>query len=148
MLTVIIDARTDPKRLATLLGQLVAGVVEGLVRQVLVVADASELGVAELCEESGAAACQTLDAAGRAALGDWVMVLPARLRFRDGWIASLTAYGADAQRAAMVVGLSEGGLFGRRPIGVLVERGRLLDGRGADLQRLRRDLGWRPVRIG
>lgn len=147
MLTVIVDARTDPKRLAALLGQLVAGVVEGLVRQVLVVADVSEAGVAELCEATGAAAYPTLEAAGRAAAAEWVMVLPARLRLRDGWMSSLAAHGADAQRA-VVVGLSEGGLFGRRPSGVLVERGRLLDGHGADLQRLRQELGWRPVRIG
>ena len=38
MLTVIIDARADATRLPALLAQLTAGAVDGLVRQVVIVA--------------------------------------------------------------------------------------------------------------
>ena len=48
---------------------------------------------------------------------------------------------------AVVTGFG-GGLFRKAPFGVLVERGRAGRMQGADLQRLRRELGLRPARIG
>jgi hypothetical protein len=148
MLTVIIDARTDADRLPALLAQLTAGAVDGLVRQVLIVAADGQAAIADLCEETGAEAHPTLESAAQAARADRLMVLPADFRLRDGWIGALDGHLARGGEAAVVAGLAEGGLFGRRPFGVLVERGRLEGRRGADLQRLRRDLGLRARRIG
>jgi hypothetical protein len=147
MLTVVIDARPAAPRLPALLAQLTAGAVDGLVRQVLIVAAPDQAGIAELCEETGADACASLPAAARAARGDRLMVLPADFRLRDGWIGALEAHmRAGGQRAA-VVGLGEGGLFGPRPRGLLVERGLVEDGVD-DAQRLRRRLGLLATRVG
>lgn len=148
MLTVIIDARTEAERLPVLLAQLTAGAVDGLVRQVLIVAAEGQAGIDDLCEETGAETHLTIEAAGQAARADWLVVLPADFRLRDGWIKSLEGHLARGGQAAAVVGLAEGGLFSRRPVGVLLERSRLHGRRGADLQRLRRDLGLRAGRVG
>lgn len=148
MLTVIIDARRDAERLPALLAQLTAGAVDGLVRQVLIAAADGQAGIDDLCEEMGAEAYPTLEAAARAARAEQVLVLPAELRLRDGWIGSLNRHVARGGAAAVVAGLSEGGLFSRRPYGVLVERARLENRHGADLKGLRRDLGLRARRIG
>jgi hypothetical protein len=148
MLSVIIDARTDAERLPALLAQLTAGAVDGLVRQVLIVAADGQAGIADLCEETGAEPHPTIEAAAEAARADRLLVLPADFRLRDGWIGSLDGHLARSGEPAVVAGLAEGGLFGRRPFGVLLERRRLEGRRGADLQRLRRDLGLRARRIG
>jgi hypothetical protein len=148
MLSVIIDARSQAERLPALLAQLTAGAVDGLVRQVLIVAAEGQPGIADLCEETGADSHPTIEAAGAAARAEQLLVLPADFRLRDGWIGSLDRHLARGGEAAVVSGLAEGGLFGRRPFGVLVERRRLEGRRGADLQRLRRDLGLRARRIG
>ena len=90
MLTVIIDARTGPERLPALLGQLTAGAVDGLVRQVVIVAEVGQAGIADLCEETGADVQPTIEAAVAVARAEWLAVLPASFRLRDGWIGSLT----------------------------------------------------------
>lgn len=148
MLSVIIDARGQAEGLPALLSQLTAGAVDGLIRQVLIVAADGQPGIDHLCEDMGAEAHPTLEAAGAAARADRLLILPADLRLRDGWIGSLNSHLARGGDSAVVAGLSEGGLFGRRPFGVLVERRRLEGRRGADLQRLRRDLGLRARRVG
>ncbi|WP_293904100.1 cell wall biosynthesis glycosyltransferase [Phenylobacterium sp.] len=148
MLTVIIDARSDAERLPSLLAQLTAGAVDGIVRQVLIVAADGQPGIDELCEETGAEAHATLEAAAGAARAELLMVLPAELRLRDGWIGSLHDHLAAGPAPAVVSGLVTGGLLGRGPFGVLVERGRLAVDQGADLKRLRRELGLRARRIG
>lgn len=139
MLTVIIEARDRAEGLPLLLAQLTAGAVDGLVRQVLIVADLATPTIADLCEESGADAHPTLQAAVTAARAD-VLLLPGDFRFRDGWIAALDGQAPPAR----VVGLGEGGLIGPRPRGLLVER-RLLQ-QGVDhAQRLRRRWGLRRI---
>ncbi|MBL8772785.1 MAG: hypothetical protein JNK30_15490, partial [Phenylobacterium sp.] len=45
MLSVIIDARRDADRLPALLTQLTAGAVDGLVRQVAIVASPGQAGI-------------------------------------------------------------------------------------------------------
>jgi len=148
MLTVIIDARDDAERLPALLAQLTAGAVDGLVRQVLIVAAAGQAGIDDLCEETGAEPHPSFEAAAQVARAEKLLVLPAGFRLRDGWIGSLDGHLARGGAAAVVGGLSEGGLFSRRLYGVLVERGRLQGRRGANLKGLRRDLGLRARRIG
>lgn len=148
MLTVIIDARHEAERLTALLAQLTAGAVDGLVRQVAIVATEGQADIAEFCEETGAECHPTLEAAAGSARADWLMVAPARFRLRDGWIGSLTGHLAAGGRAALVEGLPPSGLFARRPVAVLVERHRLTTGQGADLNSLRRSLGFNPCRTG
>lgn len=148
MLSVIIDARGPAQGLPALLSQLTAGAVDGLVRQVLIVAADGQPGIDHLCEDMGAEAHSTLESAGGAARTDNLLIVPADFRLRDGWIRSLGDHLARASGPALVVGLGGEGFFARRPLGVLVERGRLEGRRGADLQRLRRDLGLRARRVG
>lgn len=148
MLTVIIDARTGAEALPALLAQLTAGAVEGLVRQVCIVADPEQPGIDLLCEDMGADAFASVPEAAARARSELVVVAPADLRLRDGWVGALERHLAAGGRAALVEGLGEGGFFGRRPFGVLLERDRLQASRGADLQGLRRQLGLRPRRVG
>ena len=143
MLTAIIEARTKADRLPVILSQLTAGAVDGLVRQVLLVAAEGQPGIADLCEETGAEAYSTLAAAAQAARADRLLVLPADFRFRDGWIRALDG----AQPPAVVVGQGMGGLFERPPSGLLVERG-LLEQGVDDVVGLRRRLGLRVRRVG
>ena len=148
MLTVIIDARLEADRLPALLAQLTAGAVDGLVRQVIVVAPTGQADIADLCEEMGADVLPTIEAAATAARGDWLVVLAASFRLRDGWIGSLTGHLGRGSQGALVLGLPEPGLFARRAYGVLIERSRLASGQGTDLKRLRRGLGFNPRRTG
>lgn len=148
MLSVIIDARAGAHGLPGLLAQLTAGAVDGLVRQVLIVAANGQPGIGELCEDMGAEASPTFEAAAAVSRSDRLLVLPADLRLRDGWIKALEAHLTRSAEPALVTGFSDRGLFARRPFGVLVERRRLEGRGGADLQGLRRDLGPRARRIG
>jgi hypothetical protein len=150
MLSVIIDARPGTDRLPALLAQLTAGAVDGLVRQVLIVARPDQAGIDLLCEETGAAAHPTIAAGARAARADRVMVLPADFRLRDGWLGALDAHMAQGGAAALVGGFAQGGgLFARAPTGVLVER-RLLEqvADGVGVGGLRRLLRLGGRRIG
>jgi hypothetical protein len=148
MLSVIIDARAQADGLPALLAQLTAGAVDGLVRQVLIVAADGQPGIDHLCEDMGAEAHSTLEAAAKDARAEQLMILPGDFRLRDGWIKAIEGHLARGAEPAVVSGFSDAGLFGRRPFGVLLERGRLQGRRGADLQRLRRDLGLRARRVG
>ena len=140
MLTVIIDARTRAAPLPVLLSQLTAGAVDGLVRQVLILAALDQPGIAEICEDMGAGAHPTFGQAAKAARAEWLLVLSADFRLRDGWIGALNDHLASGKREAVMAGLA-----GR---GVLVERGRALGLEGSDLNRLRRGLGLWPRRVG
>jgi len=148
MLSVIIDARDYPDGVPALLAQLTAGAVDGLVRQVLIVAQDDAPGIDALCEDMGAEAHATLETAAKAARADQLMILPGDFRLRDGWIKAIDSHLTRGGAPAVVSGFADAGLFGRRPFGVLVERGRLEGRRGADLQRLRRELGLRARRVG
>lgn len=147
MLSVIVDAREEPRKLPALLAQLTGGAVEGLVREVFIVAPHSETVVA-ICEDMGAEAADTVEAALAWAKGETVLVLPADLRLRDGWIEALGDHLATGGGDALVPGLADGGLLAKRPYGVLVERARVVRLENPDLKRLRRQLGLRPLRIG
>ncbi|MCR5875982.1 hypothetical protein LRS10_18610 [Phenylobacterium sp. J426] len=147
MLSVIVDARAEPRRLPGLLAQLTAGAVEGLVKEVFLVAPHSE-GVSALCEEMGAEAADTIEQALAWAKAELVLVLPADFRLRDGWVEALSDHLSEGRGAAAVEGLGEAGLFSRRPYGVLVERAGVVRLQDPDLKRLRRQLGLRPRRVG
>lgn len=148
MLTVIIEARDGTEGLPALLAQLTAGAVDGIVREVRIVAAPDQAGIDLLCEDMGAEAHSTLAAAVEASRTDWLLVLPANFRFRDGWIGALNAHVSGGVAEARVVGLSPGGVMRRAPEGALVARGGLAKTQGADLKRLRRGLGFGRRRIG
>lgn len=150
MLTVIIDARPGIERLPALLAQLTAGAVQGLVRQVLIVAGPGQPGIDLLCEETGAGAHPTIAAAARVARAERVMVLPADFRLRDGWIGALDAHESASAAGVLVGGLAEGGgFFARPPTGVLVDRGALEQvADDVRVERLGRLLRLRGRRIG
>lgn len=143
MLTAIIDARADAERLHIVLSQLTAGAVDGLVRQVVLVARPGQDGIAAICEATGAEAAESFAAAGRLARFDLVLAAAAAFRFRDGWIAALEGQGAPA----VVLGQSGGGLFSRAPAAVLVQRA-LLQQAADDVGALRRRLGLAVRRVG
>lgn len=143
MLTALIDARTAPDRLHIVLSQLTAGAVDGLVRQVLLVATPGQDGVEAFCEATGAEACASFAEAALAARYDLVLAAGADFRFRDGWIRALDGQGAPA----IVVGQGEGGLFRRAPLAVLVQRA-LLEQAVDDIDALRRRLGRGVRRVG
>lgn len=149
MLSVIIDARRDADRLPALLTQLTAGAVDGLVRQVAIVASPGQAGIDALCEDMGADAHPGIAAAARAARQAQVLLLPAGFRLRDGWIAALDAHVAAGGADALVAGLKDGGLLSRTPTALLVERGllqQLADGVDlADVRRMLRLRGGRRI---
>lgn len=148
MLTVIIDARDEGENLPALLAQLTAGAVDGIVRQVLIVAAPSQVGIDALCEETGAEPHPTIESAAAVARAEWIVALPADFRLRDGWIGALKSHLDRGKGRAVVGGLSDQGFFAPRPFGILVERSRLTPGHHADLKSLRRALGFNPRRTG
>lgn len=137
MLSVIIDASGKTDGLTGLLAQLTAGAVNGIVREVWIVAEPSE-GLEQVCEATGAERCDRMSEAATAARYESLLVLPADFRLRDGWINALEGAGGDG----VVVGLG-------RPRGVLVGRRRAQElADHVSLGGLRRKLGLLPKRLG
>ncbi len=147
MLSVIVDAREDARKLPGLLAQLTSGAVDGLVKEVFLVAPHSQ-DVVLLCEDMGAEAADSIEQALAWAKADLVLIATADLRLPEGWLAVLRTHLAEDGGATLVSGAPEPGLFGRKPYAVLVERARVVRLENPDLKRLRRELGLRPGRIG
>jgi len=146
MLSVIVTPG-DSERLAGLLAALTPAAVEGLVREVRIVAGAPTELLDLLCEETGAEAAADLKQAAAAARSEWLLVVPPELRLREGWVERLGDHLRSGVREAILQG-EGGGLFRRVSYGVVVTRaavGRLAH---PDLQRLRRELGRSAARIG
>jgi hypothetical protein len=134
MLSVIVEAGQDEARAAGLLAALVQAAVEGLVREVFLAGVRTPALREALCEETGALPAADLGEAARRAKSDWVLVLPARIRFRDGWVERLKDHLAAGPRPAMIRGIRDGGLFGRRPVGWLSRCGASVVGAGGSLR--------------
>lgn len=155
MLSIIIDTTDAEDRLAGLLAALTPAAVEGLAREVLVVDETrAEVVAAEvdaLCEDMGAEIVGDLGSAVERAKSDWLLVLPADIRFRSGWIEELSDHLAKGGREAILVGEAKSGLLGgmaAKPAGVLVSKAAASGLNDPDLQGLRRKLGARAVRLG
>lgn len=144
MLSVIIDARASEQDLPALLAALTPAAVDGLVRDLVIVADPSPL-VSALCEETGAEIAGGLAEGATRARYDRLLVLPAAMRLKTGWIAALSDHLYRGGAAALLAGAG-GGLFRPAPVGLLAFRNQVLA--HADLQGLRRGLGRGAVRIG
>jgi glycosyltransferase involved in cell wall biosynthesis len=87
MLTVLIETHNDEEGLARTLGSLVAGSVEGVVREVLVYDRASTDQTVLVADHAG---CDVigegeLQSALRHARGDWLLLLEPGARLTDGW---------------------------------------------------------------
>lgn len=88
MLSVLIETRNDEKALALTLGSLVAGVVEGAVREVIVCDRGSTDHTAKVAEHAGCGyvASGGIAAGIRQAKGDWLLLVEPGARLIDGWI--------------------------------------------------------------
>lgn len=138
MLSVVI-ASGDPEYLPALLAALTPAAVEGLVGDLRIVAQPSPL-VDALCDATGAELSSTLVAAAAAARSDWLLVLPAEFRPREGWLERLGDHLRSGGGDAVLKGR---GWLG--PSGFVVRRAAV--SAQPDLKRLRRSLGARRVRL-
>jgi hypothetical protein len=139
MLSVIVTDGS-PDRLAGLLTALTAAAVEGLVRDVQLLAGDDAQLLDALCEATGATLAADLAEAIANARGDWLMVVSPELRLRDGWVERLGKHVRDGRGEARLKGLGEG-LFFRAPQGVLIERAKAAAAAPGGLRRLARRLG-------
>ncbi|HSV02449.1 MAG TPA: cell wall biosynthesis glycosyltransferase [Phenylobacterium sp.] len=145
MLSVVVDAQRAPERLAGMLAQLTPLAVAGLVREVVVATPRGHGGAEALCEATGALIEGDLTTALQRTRADWLLLLPAELRLRDGWVERLQDALARGPRPARLVGMKPGA-FRPAPRGVLVRRAEALA--QPDLHRLGRRLGLAALRIG
>lgn len=144
MLTVIVETGEAAERLPGLLAQLTSAAVDGLVREVVIVGGPADL-LSVLREETGAELAESLAAAIESARSDRLLVLPATLRLRGDWLASLGRHLREGGGAALVVG--EGGALSGRGYGVLIGKGAAAGLARPDLKRLRRQLGRGAARL-
>lgn len=130
MISVVLLASQDLPGLAAQMAMLVPAAVDGLVKEVILVAD-GEPGVEALAEDSGARlvvakgdAAARLAAGGEAARGAWILTLRAAPALRDGWREPIEKHLAGGGGAAAALA-APGGLLARwspRFHGVLVRR--------------------------
>lgn len=130
MISVVLLASEDLQGLAGQMAMLVPAAVDGLVKEVVLVAD-GEPGVEALVEDSGARlvtvkgdAAARLAAGAAVARGDWILTLRAAPALRDGWREPIEKHLSGGGGTAAVLA-APGGLlarWSRRPHGVLVRR--------------------------
>jgi hypothetical protein len=148
MLSVIVDAAGSEADLPILLSTLTPAAMDGVVRDVVIAAPAVTPLIAALCEETGAeVALGGLAAAAGVARYDRLLLLPAGLRLRSGWIASLKEHLARGGGAARLFG-ERAGVLRAGPYGVLVAKAQVAALAHSDLKRLGRQLGPGAARIG
>ncbi|WP_168077528.1 cell wall biosynthesis glycosyltransferase [Caulobacter sp. SSI4214] len=128
MISVVLVASEDLPGLAAQMALLVPAAVDGLVKEVILVAD-GEPGVEALVEDSGARLVTTsgdrLAAGAAAARGDWILTLRATPALREGWREPIEKHLAGGAGAPAVLAVPGGGLLGKlapRWHGLLVRR--------------------------
>lgn len=128
MISVVLVASEDLPGLAAQMTLLVPAAVDGLVKEVILVAD-GEPGVEALVEDSGARLVTTsgdrLAAGAAAARGDWILTLHATPALREGWREPIEKHLAGGGGAPAVLAVRGGGLLGKlapRWHGLLVRR--------------------------
>jgi hypothetical protein len=139
MLSVIVT-RGNPARLAGLLAALTQAAVEGLVRDVTLLAGDDPQLLDALCEATGAKLADDFGQAVDRARSDWLMVVPPELRLKDGWVERLGDHLRDGGGEAKLSGLRQGFL---RPAsqGVVVGRAKAAASAQGGLQQLAGKLG-------
>ena len=102
MLTVLIDAAEDPNGLALTLSTLVAGAVEGLVREVVVIDRGLDAATRKVADHAGCHIVQggTLPQIVAAAKGDWLLLLEPGARLSLDWIDSVTSHIGEVELQA------------------------------------------------
>ena len=145
MLTVIVETADAGDRLPALLAALTSAAVEGLVREVLIAGGGPPELLAVLREETGAELADDLASALRAARSDRLLVVPAKIRLKPGWLELLAKHLRGGGLDALLMG--EGGFFGEKPYGVLIGRAPAAALAHPDLKRLRGQLGRGAVRL-
>ena len=138
MLSVIVETADAGDRLPALLGALTSAAVDGLVREVLLAGGGPPELLAVLREETGAELADDLAAGITAARSDWLLVMPAKIRLRPGWLEALGGHLRGGGGDAMILG--DGGFFGEKPFGVLLPKATAAGLAHPDLKRLRGQL--------
>lgn len=101
MLSVIIETHNDEEGLARTLASLVAGAVEGMVRDVVVCDRGSTDGTRTVAEHAGCAWVEGgIAAAIAAAKGDWLLLLEPGARPAEGWTEAVATHAAGSGMAA------------------------------------------------
>ena len=127
MISVVLIASADLTGLAAQMSMLVPAAVDGLVKEVILVAD-GEPGVDALAEDSGArlvtASGDRLAAGASVARGDWILSLRSAPALRDGWREPVEKHLAGGAGAPAVLTVPGGMLSKLSPRlhGVLVRR--------------------------
>ena len=145
MLSVIVETADAGDRLPALLGALTSAAVDGLVREVLIAGGGPPELLAVLREETGAELTPDLAAGIAAARSDRLLVMPAKIRLRPGWLEALGGHLRGGGGDALIVG--DGGFFGEKPFGVLLSRATAAGLAQPDLKRLRGQLGRGAARL-
>jgi hypothetical protein len=145
MLTVIVETADAGDRLPALMAALTSAAVEGLVREVLISGGGPPELLAVLREETGAELAPDLAGALKAARSEQLLVLPARIRLRSGWIAALAQHLQQGGQDALILG--EGGPLAGRTYGVLIARATAAGLARPDLGRLRGSLKRSAARL-
>lgn len=138
MLTVIVETGEAGDRLPALLGVLTSAAIEGLVRDVLIAGGGPPELLEVLRDETGAELATDLAEAIGVARSDWLLVLPGKIRLRNGWLDALAGHLRDGGRDALVIG--EGGALSGRSYGVLIGKSAAGALARPDLKRLRGEL--------
>jgi len=145
MLSVIVETAEAGDRLPALLASLTSAAVDGLVREVLIAGGGPPELLAVLREETGAELAADLKSAIAAARSERLLVLPAAIRLRSDWLQALGGHLREGGGDAIVAGA--GGMLGARAFGLLIGRPAAAALAHPDLNRLRRQLGRRAVRL-
>jgi len=146
MLSVIVETADAGDRLPALLAALTSAAVEGLVREVLIAGGGPPELLAVLREETGAELARDLAEGIGQARSDRLLVLPAKIRLRPGWLDLLSRHLRSGGGDALILG--EGPRVGAKPFGVLIGRGPAAGLAHPDLKRLRGKLGRGAARLG
>ena len=102
MLTVLIDVSEDPNGLALTLSTLVAGAVDGLVREVVVIDRGLDAATRKVADHAGCriAGGEKLPQIVGGAKGDWLLLLEPGARLSLDWIDSVTAHIGEVEMRA------------------------------------------------
>ncbi|MBD9371241.1 glycosyl transferase [Rhizobium sp. ARZ01] len=134
MLTVIIECQDNEPELAHTLAALVAGAVEGLVKDVIILDHGSSDGSSKVADAAGCSFLTDWDTQDvvRSARGEWLLLLEPGARPLNGWVEAVAEYVSLNKAPARFAGsrnhrrrLHKRLLRGRAPLeqGLLVPKG-------------------------
>jgi len=146
MLSVIVETAESGDRLPALLAALTSLAVEGLVREVLIAGGGPPELLAVLREETGAELAADLAQGIAVARSDRLLILPAKIRLKAGWLEVLAKHLRGGGGDALILG-EGGGLLREKPFGVLLARTAAAGLAHPDLKRLRGQLARGAVRL-